>query len=79
MKVLYIGQYSEGTTSKMRCDTIQQLLGPERFEIIDTHVPFFKENAFFRRVGFRLKKGPLIRRLNRYIIQNLKEHMILSG
>jgi spore maturation protein CgeB len=67
MKVLYIGQYTEGTTSKMRCDTLKQLLQPTVFEIIDTHVPFFKTHALFRRLGFRYKTGPLIRAVNVYI------------
>jgi len=67
MKVLYIGQYTEGTTSKMRCDTLKQVLQPRVFEIIDTHVPFFKTHALFRRLGFRYKTGPLIRAVNAYI------------
>ncbi|WP_178983481.1 CgeB family protein [Winogradskyella helgolandensis] len=72
MKVLYIGQFSEGTTSKMRADTINKLLRPKIFEVIDTHIPFFKTKKFFRSIGFRYKIGPLISTVNSFIIKNLK-------
>jgi len=67
MKVLYIGQYSDGTTSKMRADQIKKLLKPELFHIIDTHIPFYKASKLWRSVGFRFKKGPLVWNINRYI------------
>jgi len=73
MKVLYVGQYSDGTTSKMRCKVIQKILKPSIFQVIDTHIPFYKTHRLLRSFGFRYKKGPLINNINRYIIAALKE------
>lgn len=70
-KVLYIGQHTAGTTSKMRSDTLEQILLPKTFQVIDIHVPFFSVNRFFRSIGFRFKKGPLIAKVNKYILDNL--------
>ncbi|TPV35740.1 glycosyltransferase [Paucihalobacter ruber] len=67
-RFLYIGQYTEGTTSKMRADTLKQQLQPAIFSVIDIHVPFYKTPKFFRSLGFRYKKGPLIKRVNNYIL-----------
>lgn len=67
MKILYVGQYTEGTTSKMRADQLFQILNPKSFDVIDTHEPFFKTNKIFRSFGFRYKKGPLITAVNGYI------------
>lgn len=69
---LYIGQYSEGTTSRMRANQLVALLKPNNAEIIDTHVPFLKTNKLIRSFGFRYKLGPLIKTVNDYIQQNLK-------
>ncbi|WP_179348062.1 glycosyltransferase family protein [Winogradskyella pacifica] len=74
MKILYIGQYSKGTTSKMRADEISKIINPAQFDIIDTHVPFFKTNRLFRTIGFRYKFGPLIYKINNYILKNLKSN-----
>lgn len=71
MNFLYIGQYTEGTTSKMRANQLVQLLHPLEFSIIDTHVPFYKACKLIRSIGFRYKKGPLIRQINNYIQQKL--------
>lgn len=71
--ILYIGQYSEGTTSKMRADVLKRILESANFEVIDTHVPFFKTNQLLRSFGFRYKIGPLIKRVNLYIQQNLND------
>lgn len=73
MKVLYVGQYSDGTTSKMRCKVIQKILKPSIFQVIDTHIPFYKTHRLLRSFGFRYKKGPLINNINKYIIAALKE------
>ena len=73
MKVLYVGQYSDGTTSKMRCKVIQKILKPTIFQVIDTHIPFYKTHRLLRSFGFRYKKGPLINNINKYIIAALKE------
>ena len=72
MKILYIGQYSKGTTSRMRALQIEHILKPVVFDVIDTNIPFYNINKVFRSIGFRLKKGPLISKLNVYIKDNFK-------
>lgn len=71
MKILYIGQYTNGTTSKMRANQLEVILNPSRFKIIDTHQPFFKTFRIWRSIGFRYKKGPLIRNINLVVIKQL--------
>ena len=73
MKVLYIGQYTNGTTSKMRADTLRSILQSQIFKIIDTHVPFYNTQRFWRSFGFRYKRGSLINNINKYIVAALKE------
>jgi spore maturation protein CgeB len=71
MKVIYVGQFTEGTTSKMRAETIQSILRPEIFHVIDTNIPFHKTSRLSRTLGFRFKKGPLIKNCNAFIMQEL--------
>ena len=73
MKILYIGQYTTGTTSKMRADTLRSILKSQIFKIIDTHVPFYNTQRFWRSFGFRYKRGSLINNINKYIVAALKE------
>lgn len=73
MKVLYIGQYSTGTTSFMRCETLRRLLKKEHFEVIDIHQPFFKSHKVWRTLGFRYKKGPLIKKVNDYVLNEVEQ------
>ena len=73
MRILYIGQYSKGTTSKMRADTLRSILQSQIFEIIDTHMPFYNTQRFWRSFGFRYKRGLLINNINKYILAALKE------
>jgi len=70
---LYIGQYTEGTTSKMRANKLIKILDPEQFEVIDTHIPFYQTNKVFRSFGFRYKRGPLIGTINNYIQKRIEE------
>lgn len=71
MNVLYIGQYSDGSTSKMRADQIKAILKPDEFQIIDTHIPFHQTNKIARSFGFRYKRGPVIWKVNSYIKSQL--------
>lgn len=73
MKVVYIGQHSLGTTSYMRCETLKSLLKASTFEIIDTHTPFFKTHKFWRSLGFRYKKGPLIKKVNNHVLKEVQQ------
>ena len=71
MKVIYIGQYSEGTTSRMRAEQIKNILRPREFQVIDTHVPFYNTTSIFRSLGFRYKKGLLIKNVSSHIRNSL--------
>ncbi len=97
MNIIYIGQYTPGTTSKMRADQLKETLSkhlskiqlystdkkenntnlltftpsPLTFKIIDTNIPFYQTNRIWRSLGFRYKKGPLIRKINKYIINEV--------
>jgi len=72
MTTLYIGQYTPGTTSKMRADQLKEILAPGAFEIIDTHQPFYQTPKLWRSLGFRYKKGPLIRSINNFVKEHIK-------
>lgn len=72
LKVLYIGQFSEGTTSRMRAETLKDLLKTTTFEVIDTHLPFHDSHPLFRSLAFRTKKGPVISRINNFILKNIQ-------
>jgi glycosyltransferase involved in cell wall biosynthesis len=69
---LYIGQYQEGSTSGMRANALKQLLSPSEFHIINTNIPFAKADRLSRSFGFRYKFGPIVNRINQYVIDNLK-------
>ncbi|MDC0957042.1 glycosyltransferase [Flavobacteriaceae bacterium] len=73
MKILYIGQYTKGTTSSMRGVAIKEILNPKIFDVIDTHLPFFKTHRLWRSIGFRYKSGPLITNTNKFIVTSLKQ------
>ena len=73
MKVLYIGQYTEGTTSKMRGEQIKSILQPKHFQAVDTNIPFYGMNRIPRSFGFRFKRGPLITKVNAFILSGLDE------
>lgn len=74
MKVLYIGQYTAGTTSKMRADALKQHLKPRVFQIIDTHIPFYKTHKLWRSIAFRTNLGPTIHYINTYILKQLNHN-----
>ena len=67
MKCLYIGHYNQGSTSKMRGEYLQQLLPMHDFLTINIDVPINETPRLLRSVGWRYKKGPLIRNINNYI------------
>lgn len=72
-RVLYIGQYTEGTTSKQRGDALKALLKAEVFEVIDIHSPFFNTHKVWRTLGFRYKKGPLIKKVNDHVLNEVEQ------
>ncbi|WP_286438517.1 hypothetical protein [Bacteroides acidifaciens] len=68
-KALYIGINSEGTTSKMRAGILKKILSNWDFDIIDTDIPKKSMNRIWQSIGFRYKKGPLITKVNDYVLQ----------
>lgn len=72
MNILYIGQYTSGTTSKMRADQLKSILQTDTFHVIDTNIPFLKTNRLWRSFGFRFKRGPLIQKMNQYVLKELE-------
>ncbi len=68
-KILYIGQFSDGTTSRMRGEAIRELHQPETFQVIDTNVVFNTINRVYRTIGFKWKIGPLLKKINKLILE----------
>ena len=56
----------------MRGEKLKSLLRDWSFDVIDTDIPFVQQNSLFRSLGFRYKVGPVIKAVNRYILQNLQ-------
>ena len=71
MRILYIGQYTAGTTSKMRAQNINEINETGSFEVIDTNVPFYACHLLWKSMAFRFKIGKVIWETNRYILNNL--------
>lgn len=71
MKSLFIGPYSYGSTSIMRVNSIIQLLNLNDYKVIDFEDPFFKTTRVFRSLGSRMKVGPLINNINKFIVNQL--------
>lgn len=71
-KALYVGIYSDGTTSKMRADILRTLLSDWKFEVIDTDIPKTATSRIWQSIGFRFKVGPMIKNINSYIEENIK-------
>lgn len=70
-RALYIGIYTDGSTSKMRADILKQVLRDWDFTVIDTDIPKRTMSRLWQSIGFRYKCGPLIKKVNNYILQNI--------
>lgn len=68
-RCLYIGQYTEGSTSKMRGEVLQELLCSWEHHVADTNEVFFKHSKLWKSIAFRYKSGPVITRLNKFIYE----------
>jgi spore maturation protein CgeB len=55
-----------GCTTRMRGNYLKSLLKPEEFRVVDIDIPLAETSALFRSVGWRLKMGPMIRRINNH-------------
>jgi hypothetical protein len=71
MKVLYIGQYGLGTTSRMRGEILSKLTAPGTFTVLDIEKPISDTKQIFRSFGWRYFKGPLISCVNKFIEREL--------
>lgn len=71
MKVLYIGHYEVGSTSRMRGEYLKELLSPDTFTVINIDEPLSSTPRILRSVGWRYKKGPLIKNINNHILKEL--------
>lgn len=71
MKVLYVGQYQSGSTSRMRGEKLKKALNTDEFDVINTFLPFSEINRLFRSIGFRYKFGPLISKINTFVLEGV--------
>lgn len=71
MKVLFIGPYGDGSTSKMRGIYLNKILKPSEYKVIDTEIPQRGLNRWFLSIGWRFKRGPMIRIINKFIEDEL--------
>lgn len=71
-RILYIGIYNNGSTSKMRADKVKAILHDWEMDIINTDIPKQKMWRIWQSIGFRYKKGPLIKKVNRYVLNHVK-------
>jgi spore maturation protein CgeB len=72
MKLLYVGHYNPGSTSRMRGEYLKTLLPQYAVTVINTDVPIDATPKVFRSLGWRYKKGPFIRNINNYIRHQLQ-------
>ena len=71
MKVLYIGQYGKGSTSRMRGECLQEILAPASFQVIDLDEPLHGHSRLITSLGWRFHTGPLVSSVNRYIREQM--------
>ena len=78
MKTLFIGPYSEGSTSKMRGECIKKDPRINSFQVIDPTVPFATGHRILKSVAWRYRMGPLIGKINTYVEEQLQPtyHMV---
>lgn len=70
-KILYIGHYDIGSTSRMRGEYLKELLPDSTFTVVNIDPPMNATPRILRSVGWRYKKGPLIRNINDHIRNHL--------
>ena len=71
LRILYIGHYDVGSTSRMRGEYLKQLLPEHSFFVINTDEPISATPRLLRSLGWRYKKGPLIKNINHHIRKKL--------
>jgi spore maturation protein CgeB len=66
VKVAYVGQYEQGSTSRMRGEYLRKILSADVYHVADISIPIQKTNRFFRSAGWRFYKGPLVGNINKF-------------
>jgi len=70
MRILYIGHYDEGSTSRMRGEMLSRLFPLAEYHAINIDIPLKQTNRLFRSIGWRFRIGPLISRINKWICRS---------
>lgn len=70
MRILYVGHYNDGSTSKMRGEYLKDILNASEFYHINIDIPLQGTNRLARSFGWRYRKGPLITNINNYIVSH---------
>lgn len=73
MKVLYVGHYKPGCTTRMRGEHLQDILKPSSFRVVDMDPPIDATPKLFRSIGWRYYKGPLVRNINRHFEDHIRD------
>jgi hypothetical protein len=68
---VYIGIRSPGTTSRLRSDALLRALTERCWTLIDTDVPFQAAWRPWRSLAFRLRAGPAVAAINRFVLDRL--------
>lgn len=66
--MLYIGQYGVGSTSGMRGEFLKEILQPNNYKVANIDIPLENTHRIFRSIGWRLKTGPLMKKINNYVL-----------
>jgi len=71
MNLLYVGQYQDGSTSKMRGEILARSLMVNNYFVIDTNQILAASGGIIGSFGWRFNRGPLVTNINKYIRENL--------
>ena len=59
------------STSRMRGEILKNLYPQANYHVINTSIPFDGANRLLRSLCFRYKIGPLIDKINKYILKEV--------
>jgi hypothetical protein len=70
-KAIFIGVLSHGTTSKSQADWLRRITPDCEWQGIDVDGPFQSQPRWSRSLAFRLRWGPAVAAVNRFVLQSL--------
>lgn len=70
-KAIFIGVLSHGTTSKSQADWLRKITPDYEWQGIDIDGPFHSQPRWSRSLAFRLRWGPAVAAVNRFVLQML--------